>query len=380
MTKIKWQVIYAVLGILTFAAFAGAVTGTLAWWAYSNQVAISFYGTSVEVSDMLQIGLKTDIDMTPEGMGETEVINGESYSFVEAGGALTSNMVSYYLEQQNVYAVNQLVPVTSASYAGNNEEMTLKGSIVAGTPYNANPAETERYVKLPLVFRVLQIDSIAGDTYAPKRHIWLSRAACEASSEEDGEVHKALRMYANGIVMNDDEDYVPTRFIVNPNSTENTLGYTNVGGLLNLSGGNQYYDYYTDNEDGLQYEMIYGEYTGTPSTVTYGADTELADINATGQTTPTTFLAKHKAGVKAYNDLSAIAPKRAVYETLGTVAPIDDNGSLSGGKPFCTTEDNTAALAHVDLTIWLEGWDHTVIDQENNHFFNLDLVFQIDSK
>jgi len=68
---------------------------------------------------------------------------------------------------------------------------------------------------------------------------------------------------------------------------------------------------------------------------------------------------------------------QAEYETLESIQPVDDGGSLSGGTPICVTENTTDALAFADMTVYLEGWDHSVIDKEIGHAFDLGLQFQI---
>ena len=46
---------------------------------------------------------------------------------------------------------------------------------------------------------------------------------------------------------------------------------------------------------------------------------------------------------------------------------------------LCTTADSAGKyLAELDTIIWLEGWDHVVIDKALSHKFNLGLQFQID--
>ena len=73
---------------------------------------------------------------------------------------------------------------------------------------------------------------------------------------------------------------------------------------------------------------------------------------------------------------AAINAKTQQFDTVGSVKPTDFDGVLSEGKPLCAT-NLTDGIADLELTIWLEGWDHNVIDEENTHSFNLDLQFQI---
>ena len=34
-------------------------------------------------------------------------------------------------------------------------------------------------------------------------------------------------------------------------------------------------------------------------------------------------------------------------------------------------------LGRVDMTVYLEGWDHAIIDEEMAHYFDLGLTFEI---
>lgn len=379
MSRSKLHIFTVVSGIMISAGFAGSLAGTLAWWSYSTRSSITFYGTSVDISDMLQIGLETETDMTSKGLLPTEVIEGHSYAFADPGKGLPVTAIRYYLEQTGSYAVDKLSPVTSGSYAGDNSEATLKKAVVGGTSYSGERAKKDHYVYLPLVFRVLRLDAIAGNSYAKKQDIWLSQAFVNPVDEvEDGNVYKAVRMYVDGTIKNAEDNYVPTRFIVNPSQTGNSTVSTKVGGPLNLQGGDEYYDYYYNMEDGKEYEILYGEIEESPAPVYTKqiGDSGLDPINGSDLVDESTFLAKHMDGIQRCTSFKA---KTATYETLGTVTPSDDGGHLTGGKPFCTTRDDDNALARVDLTIYMEGWDHNVVDDENGHFFSLDLIFQIDS-
>ena len=76
--------------------------------------------------------------------------------------------------------------------------------------------------------------------------------------------------------------------------------------------------------------------------------------------------------------MDALSPLEADYETLNSIKPIDDGtGVLSGGKQICTTANTVSALGEATLTIYIEGWDHHVVNEEISHKFNLGLTFQI---
>ena len=43
----KWRLVTAAMGLLSFAAFVGSISGSIAWWAYSTRAGVSFTGTAV---------------------------------------------------------------------------------------------------------------------------------------------------------------------------------------------------------------------------------------------------------------------------------------------------------------------------------------------
>ena len=53
------------------------------------------------------------------------------------------------------------------------------------------------------------------------------------------------------------------------------------------------------------------------------------------------------------------------------------NGHFINGKPIAIT-DSTSKIGYSTLTIYLEGWDHSVIDQAIGYQFNLGITFEID--
>ena len=178
-------------------------------------------------------------------------------------------------------------------------------------------------------------------------------------------------------------------FIFNP-SAENE-GDTRVGGLLNLSR-----DAYFDFDDNG--EIIYGEYDPaalllkTDNGYT-GSDDKLWDVNGTNyrdeneDLIATTFTAKHKQGARYYTDFTS-QPADALfghahYLSINEIAPLRDSydyiTNQNPNKPtsICKTADaSDNYLARVNLTVYLEGWDFSVIDQEESHGFDLGLTFE----
>lgn len=387
-SKLKLPLLSLGIGTLLVGGFAGTISGSLAWWAYSTRASITYQGTSVASSEQLQIGLKTDLDLSSLGMEHKE-IGDEDYYFCDPGSGLSAEIIAAYLASPKAggYATSELEPITTGSYESG--DISLKNPLVSGSIINNHAADKDKYVKIPLAFRVLRYHDGVNQTAEKGENIWLSDAVVEASStypDEHSSVHKAIRMFAVGQEAYDDEGVTKlkdVKYLINPSDTSNTKGKTAVAGLLDIS-GNGFYDTY--DKFGKSYNIVYGESnlneaqllaledehrqsTDAHSGIVNFNEVEDGDVKST-------FVSEYYKGTYHPDKLEDIQPKYQNFETLGTVRPSDTDGLLGGGKPLCAT-DLTYGVANLDLTIWLEGWDHHVIDKENQHHFNLGLQFQI---
>lgn len=364
----KSRFIVSAISVLTAASFVGLISGTLAWYANVTRVTVSYTGTSIAQAEQLQIGLVSDTDFTVDGENNDlgfnltkETISGQDYYWAKPGSGFNSDAISAYLSHTG-YATNEVAPVTSFEY-DNGDDLSLYRAPIAGHANDMTSALHSAYVYLPFAFRVITFTNTGDIEYAKNQNVWVTDAVAQASSSSDGDIYKALRVHF---------DDGTTKFILNPSSTSPTASSTKVAGILDLN-KDGYYDYTGSHE-----EILYGHYSGTLTPEAFASDSALDDVNDTGQTNPTTFTAKHKGGNAGYSDLTGLNPLLANYETLESIAPADDGtGALSGGTPICVTANDTNALAHVNLTVYMEGWDHSVIDTEINHAFNLGLQFQI---
>lgn len=392
--KLKKALLSVGFGTIVFAGFAGTISGSLAWWAYSTRASIGFQGTSVASSEQLQVGIKTEIDMRSLGMAKVEIEDdpetqqdeSATYYFCDAGTGLQAEAISYYLRAEHIYSADELIPITSGAYA-TGDTLSLKSSLVSGVPYNSQTAESGKYVYIPLAFRIMRYD--ANNQLQPVlgENIWLSETVVEASTVYDGLVYKAIRMYTEGYeatTVNDEKVLSPVKRLINPSSTEENIGETAVAGILDLS-GNGYYD--TNISAGKEYTLVYGQTKNdtqpVSSFVQEETETDLENFNEIEFISPqqateaSTFYAKYGEGVWHPTNKTAIKAEVQQYDTLSTVKATDTNsGILTGGKPLCATDLKTG-VADLDLTVWLEGWDHNVIDKENRHHFNLGLQFMI---
>ena len=382
------------LGLCTILSIGGAVSSTLAWYAYASRAALMYSGTSVFDNGQLQIGVKSEIeipDLVTAGM-EEETVGNHYYYFAPAGEGLSSEYLQTYLAARN-YAGVELHPVTSGQFDASNP---LYNTHVLLTPPNSevphpnatyNRASTKDYSHITFAFKVFSSDNEGHKIFAEGRELWLTYVKTRASQTSFGNVSNSLRMY----IHRDESVYGANNgFLFNPSSKEN--GETKVGGLLNL-GYDEYYDF---NDNG---EIIYGDYSisGNNGGIIDGpcTDDSIVDINdkwdwETKENTEQnrkdfidTFTAAHSPyAPKYYEDLDDIDIKTAKY--VGTdyvVQTKDSNGTLSNPEgrktSVCITGGSSVNyIGEFDATIYLEGWDFCVTDEEQSHQFDFQLRFE----
>ena len=373
-TKMRWRFLPILAGLITFAAFVGSISGSLAWWAYSTRVSVQYQGTSVATSVQLQIGLKvenfseSDVEeLTDLGMIEDRhLASGNTrYVFSKAGAGLPENTIATYLRLQGDYSINTLYPVTSRQYKI-GDQLKLYQPLMYGLEDNRNLTDKNRYVKIPFVFRVITVNDT---TPVKNQYVWLTHVNLETSSPES-HISEAMRLYM---------DSGTNKFVINPSDTStNEIEATKVHGLLDLN-KDGYFD-----QDGSGKEIVYGQFTGNPIDTFTPTSDAFANINNVSDTShQTSFYSKHQANKLCYNSLSGIDTSDgmnglAQYRPLGYIIPTDTpNGYTEYEKAICQTANDDNALAEVDMTIYLEGWDHSVVDEELGYGFNLGLQFQI---
>ena len=261
------------LGLCTVLSIGGAVSSTLAWYAYASRAALMYSGTSVFDNGQLQIGVRSEIEI-PElvtaGM-EKETVGSSYYYFAPAGEGLSPEYLSTYLKARG-YASTELLPVTSGQFdaadANHNTHALLipPNSEVPHPNATNNRAPISNYSQITFAFKVFNSDNEGHKTFSEGCELWLTYVQTRASQSSTGNVANSLRMY----IHRDDTVYGANNgFLFNPTSTES--GATKVGGLLNL-GYDTYYDY---DDDG---EIVYGDYS-----IISGTDTGISEGPYTGQ-------------------------------------------------------------------------------------------------
>lgn len=406
------HILVPLLATVAVAAFAGSIAGTISWYAYSTRVRVSYQGTSVMTTEQLQIGLEVDEEFkdsftadfgeflqdnsatTPNP--EASNTSGKYYVWAKPGVGLPSGFVAKYAELHG-YAANELPATTSKLYDDTHKDLTLWSAPLAHYATNNKLAATSEYCYVPFVFRILTTNE-SGDSYAQGQNIWITNVVA-AAGQENSHIYEALRVYVDGTLYSKGEGDVVTtssqKYILNGSSEEETAGQTKLYGPLDLDGDGFYDD---DGAYERGKEIIYGELheraakeAELASKTALAEDSELDNVNGVKDElkefdsehneTGTTFIAKHKEGNKCTDKtfVNGLTGDTATYETIKTIEPTMDSASkkLVGGKPICTTAFDESGIAKSFLTIYLEGWDHSVVDSQVSHGFNLGLQFEI---
>lgn len=377
------KLLFGFLGLATFASLVGSVSASLAWYAYSTRATLSYTGTSVERTAQLQIGIVSPVavDYAANEMVEDTTItdaNNNHYYFAPLGSGLTTTILNKYLST-NGYASNYLIPVTSGSYQP-GDSFSLKKAPKFGTNDIKNnvPASHLQYASFQFVFRIPKGAGANINEYVGDREIWLTDAKARRSTTNDGNVFKSIRIYVDRL------GSYTSDYIFNPSAS--AAGATKVGGLLDL-GRDKTYDYDADLN-----EIIYGEYDESiaPSKIASNyqgvpGDEDPTDENETGFNGFDTFTARHEEGVNYYTKeaLAECGIKTAQYYSLNDIKPNRNavTGELTNPTgnvvSICKTDASDNYLGRVNMNVYLEGWDFSVVDEEIEHLFDIGLTFEI---
>ena len=360
------------MSLITGLSIFGTTAGTLAWYAFNARVSLSFTGTSVMKSVLLNVGIVDNNDKFTDAKvaalnlerGDPDEEDDNHIVWARSNSGLDSNVIGEYLKNYG-FAVTQLSPVTSkARLLSETSNIALYNAPEVGqTVAQQQLSETKNYVQIPLAFKIKNND----DTKIADKEIWLTDTVVQASGQR---IDEALRVFVNNS---------HSKFILNPKIKEGTsTGSTVVGGLLDLD-DSKTYDYNKDDKK----EIVYGEYSGTPtySANPYGVEWDSApyyNVNnmEEDRRVDSTFYAKRD--MNAYTVSGVTFNKVAEYETVATIKPSINatTGAYEAGKPIAYT-DSTDRIGYVTLTIWIEGWDHAVVNKAVNYSFNLGLKFEV---
>ena len=313
------------------------------------------------------------------GLVKDTTMDDKTIYWAATSTGLSSEAIKEYLTGSK-FSNNMLSPVTTGS-RGIDEEVTLYKAPGRGEPSINIAAPKSQYVYLELAFKVLDKDGNAVNG----NHIWITDTLAQAAAADKLGAEKAIRTYIEN--KSAEASSLPTPyFLLNPSKKVGNAGTTKVAGLLNLTGQGDVYDTFLDGK-----EIVYGDYNLTGSELVYSdtryvvpsdpAEYTLDNVNGVTEDvdTPSTFLAKHMDGCYKV-DTTSFTPKTASYDTLESIMPDEDISSGkydedSGKAVACTDSANN--IGYANITIFIEGWDHAVVDRINGYAFNLGLQFEI---
>ena len=324
----------------------GIVCGTFASFTYMTRAKIDeFHGVTIGFGN-LEAGIMSDADLP--NADQYDLVKDESnpnhtiYWFKEHS---VKHETLHYVLNANGYATDTLYPVTTRKYAS-DDEFNLYSAPTILTD-NLEPAEKDNYIYLPLVFRYNNIEE---DDYLPNEDIYLTDVKIN-TTDSNSRIHEAVRIFADS--KNDNSN------LINPSSSSD--GTTDVGGILDLNGDGFYDPYYLN---GSGYEFVYGQV----SEKHYREIPESGDSNSFNPEQRSAFNAEHRAGIYA---LESCTPEVAQYEGMYDFR--------NKHKQVTTTNESTFNLAYLDLFIYIEGWDLTVINTEIGIPFSMELKLETDN-
>ena len=367
----KLSLTLGLLAGITSLALLASTAGSLAWYAYSRTVEFSYVGTSVASSALLKIGLVdnggyfSDEDLETYGLVKETAVEGSdtnSICFSNGRTGFSTAAIRHYLKKAG-NAVDKLFPVTSNARALNdNTNIKLyRSSLDSHTNFDVL-VEKNAYVSLPFAFKIIDDEA----QYVAGKNVWLTDAIVQGEQEIDS----AVRVHVAGA----------SKFLMKPADSTNGTGYTKVGGVLDLD-NDGYYD--VTRSTGKEYCYGYFEETPTYSSSPYPEGTSAVDdVNGVGDpnNTPSSFLSRHLPGYYTANIADA-KPLKANYYNFGAIKPsMHENGDYyigDSGKVIASTS-NGSKIGYATFTIYLEGWDYSVVDRNIGMSFNLELKFEID--
>ena len=162
----------------------GSTAGSLAWYAYSNSTRISFFGTSVAKSLLLNIGIVDNAhaisdEKLEEFKLERQEVDGKSVVFTQSANGLDYRVIAEYLKNSG-HASNQLFPLTTRSTTMDldpDDPFNLYKAPNYGEIDFTSAAEPSEFVEIPFAFKADTVGTIG--TVA--QDIWLTDSSISAS-------------------------------------------------------------------------------------------------------------------------------------------------------------------------------------------------------
>ena len=374
---------------------AGAATGTYAWYSYQKDVEVDMSGTTIKADKEIQVGLRSNslIDILENNYILGEIQREDNVKFNESdtesfyvywvrGNYLSEILKAFQYEIGS--AQGMLNAITAGHYEAGWDEDTVNHVEAddTWTGFKNTPTNRKRdwkfkdyvsnmhdYFYLPLVFRAISNEKAAnGDPiYLENTEIFLTSFVTEDLNYRAGD----RADLANAVRCKVDypsKGNTQSNFIFDPNAADDVD--LPVGGLLNLN-FDRFYDSYGGKEIG------YGEWEDDQ--IVY-SNTKVSVDEGIHYDECSTFYANHPVGSYPI-DFTQSHP--CTCETKAKTYAVDP--TYTAGKGITKT-DTYNHYAYVDLSIYLEGWDSNIVNNNDGtdngnstvgHTFSVELEFSI---
>lgn len=406
----KTRVLRAIMCSAIFAGSVGAATGTLAWYQYTKRVSVSFTGVAINNSDLIEMGLRSEKDLGDPSTRCPELNNKTFEEYYESDLTVTKQIEKqvvtfngdtnyiYWIKSTHIQSVlknfcycigsgvDKIPAVTTGYwYKGMEYDLGNRGADALNkwNGFKKTPlclpnekdysefATRKDYFYLPLAVRVSTMNG--GFHYLNDKEVFLTKfdvTDATAAVSNYPNISKGVRCKVDYPEIKDPahpELVSQNDFVFNPTKTGSDTTDLLVGGALNIER-----DAYMDCEDpdpltNKVYEVAYGQFDGAPMY----EDTPSLIPPSKPIDECTTFDANKVVGSYALKTDNA-----RVCETYGNSIV---NPLMNGDELVRTniSSDESLRIGYFDLSIYLEGWDHAVIDQNAYHAFAISLEFSI---
>jgi hypothetical protein len=333
----------------------GTASATYAWYELNQDKEITVSGTSFGKAAGLDLGFVSDVDLDHEGLtysATDSAKEGKKIYWCDDPTEISSDLVKYVLSA-NGYAYNEMFPVTSGKYA-KGDNFTLYDAPAHECTFAQihTLADKAMYAGLHLAFKVSGGSNTTSSQTVEGASLYLTDFAIAGSAKE------SIRAFISSSTVSS---------ILKP--VASAAGSTSVGGPLDLD-RDGCFDYVRE-ADGNDYEVYYGQFEKDP---VYGA--AYSETVSTGPNYDCFANPNHVKGVYPLKDASAYS-STAAYESMASYAFQGEGGDNSGITALGKTDANGIALA--DISIYMEGWDRSLIDNKIGSTIGATIGFAVGS-
>ncbi len=334
------------------------MSATYAWFQLSQDKQIEVSGTSFGKSEDLTFGFVSDVPLTYDGItysAEDSALEGKNIYWCDTNIA-SSDLVKYIISE-NGYSSGTMFPVTSGKYEVGDSDFSLSDAPYYGCTYDSynKAADKTSYYHVSFAFKVKGGANSTSNDPVNGAKVYMSDYQISGTSKD------AVRMHLSSNTITNSE----SSSIIRP--TSSSSGSTYVGGALDLDQDGEF-DYAYSSTDKKLHEIFYGQNDSDISYKEAYADT----VNTTSKNLDCFTNPNHREGVLPLGDVSSFA-SRADYSSLDSYLYKGNGADNSNVTPMCTTDVN--GIGFLDMDIYMEGWDHSLINQEIGSTIGTSIAF-----